>query len=154
MKVIVFYDRMTVHRKRFLVNKTNRCTEFQFYWYYYSACFGQPFCSSSGVLSCTSVLVHFIQSWWLFATRSKQSQPHKIYQSRCTTKNSWWWTERLSETCRVVIPIKLEFSASVGFIQKEIYSVFNFWNIIWRIYKIHFLYYEKHPNWAPLKPAN
>ena len=27
--------------------------------------------------------------------------------------------ERLPETCRVVIPIKLEFSASVGFIHKE-----------------------------------
>ena len=55
-----FYDRMTVHRNRFLVNKTNRCTEFQFYWYYYSTCFGQPFCSSS-VLSRTSALVHFMQ---------------------------------------------------------------------------------------------
>jgi hypothetical protein len=32
----LFYDRVTVHRSRFLVNKTNRCTEFQFYWYYYS----------------------------------------------------------------------------------------------------------------------
>ena len=31
-----------------LVNKTNRCTEFQFYWYYDSTCFGQPFCPSSG----------------------------------------------------------------------------------------------------------
>ena len=31
-----FYDRVTEHRNRFLVNKTNRCTEFQFYWYYYS----------------------------------------------------------------------------------------------------------------------
>ena len=48
---------MTVHRKRFLVNKTNRCTEFQFYWYYYSTCFGQPFCPSSGFLSRTTVLV-------------------------------------------------------------------------------------------------
>ena len=27
-----FYDLMTVHRNRFLVNKTNRCTEFQFSW--------------------------------------------------------------------------------------------------------------------------
>ena len=27
--------------------------------------------------------------------------------------------ERLPETCSVVIPIKLEFSASVGFIHKE-----------------------------------
>ena len=56
-----FYDPMTVHRNRFLVNKANRCTEFQFYWYYYSTCFGQPFCPSSGVLSCTSALAHFMQ---------------------------------------------------------------------------------------------
>jgi len=25
-----------------LVNKTNRCTEFQLYWYYDCTCFGQP----------------------------------------------------------------------------------------------------------------
>ena len=64
-----FYNRMTVHRNRFLVNKTNRCTEFQFYWYYDSTCFGQPFCPSSGVLSCTSALVHFMQLWH-FTSRS------------------------------------------------------------------------------------
>jgi len=46
-----------------LVNKTNRRTEFQFYWYYYSICFGQPFCPSSGVLTCTLALVHFMQLW-------------------------------------------------------------------------------------------
>jgi len=84
----------------FLLNKTNRCIEFQFYWYYDSTYFGQPFCPSSGVLSLTS-------------------QMHKMYQSRCKAKNSWWWTEWLPETCRIVIPIKLEFSASVGFIHKE-----------------------------------
>jgi hypothetical protein len=51
----------TVERMyRFLANKINRCTEFQFYWYYYSTCFGQPFCPSSGVLSRTSALVHFM----------------------------------------------------------------------------------------------
>jgi hypothetical protein len=47
------------------------------------------------------------------------SQLHKMYQSRCTAKNSWWWAERLPETCGIIIPIKLEFSASVGFIHKE-----------------------------------
>jgi hypothetical protein len=119
---------MTVHRNRFLVNKTNRCTEFQFDWYYYSTCFGQPFCPSSGVLSRTSALVHFMQLW-PFATRSrmefyptpgsKWSQLHKVYQSWCIAKNSWRWAERLPKTSRVVIPIKLEFSASVGFIHKE-----------------------------------
>jgi hypothetical protein len=49
---------------------------------------------------------------------SIRSQLHKMYQSRCTAKNSWWWAERLPETCVVVIPIKLVFSASVGFIHK------------------------------------
>jgi len=43
--------------------------------------------------------------------------------------------ERLSETCRVVIPINLEFSASVGFIHKEFvkmhgHTILNFPNII------------------------
>ena len=56
-----FYARMTVHRNRFLVNKTNRRTEIQFHWYYNSTCFGQPFCPSSRVLSRTSALVHFMQ---------------------------------------------------------------------------------------------
>ena len=58
---MAFYDRMTVHRNRFFVNKTNRCTEFQFYWYYDSTCFGQPFCPSSGILSRTAALVYFMQ---------------------------------------------------------------------------------------------
>jgi hypothetical protein len=104
------------------VNKTNRCTEFQFYWCYYSTRFGQPFCPSSGVLSRTSASVHFMQLWWTICClllAAKWSQLHKLYQSWCMAKNSWWWAERLPETCRVVIPIKLEFSASVGFIHKE-----------------------------------
>jgi hypothetical protein len=44
--------------RHFLVNKTNRRTEFQIYWYYDSTCFGQPFRPSSGVLIRTSALVH------------------------------------------------------------------------------------------------
>ena len=62
---------MTVHRDKFLVNETNRHTEFQFYWYYDSTCFGQHFCPSSGVLSRTSALVHFMQIWLPFATRNR-----------------------------------------------------------------------------------
>jgi len=62
---------MTVHRKRFLANKTSRRTEIQFYWYYDSACLGQPFCPSSGFLRRTSALVYFVQFWWPYATRSR-----------------------------------------------------------------------------------
>ena len=43
----------------YLVNETNRHTEFQFCWYYDSTCFGQPFCPSPVVLSRTLALVHF-----------------------------------------------------------------------------------------------
>jgi hypothetical protein len=50
---------------------------------------------------------------------NKRSQLHKVYQSPYTAKNAWLWAERLPETCRVVIPIKLEFSASVEFIHKK-----------------------------------
>jgi len=50
---------------KYLVDKTNKCTKFQFYWYYDCTCFGQPFCPSSGVLNRTSALVHFIRLWWL-----------------------------------------------------------------------------------------
>ena len=53
----------------------------------------------------------------------RSSNLHKIYQCRCRPKNSWWWAERLPETSRVIIPINLEFSASVGFIHKEFVSV-------------------------------
>jgi hypothetical protein len=119
---------MTVHRNRFLVNKTNICTEFHLYWYYYSTYFGQPFCPSSGVLKpyigfgtfyaiVINRLLLGVGSKLLVANGS--SQLHKMYQSWCTAKKSWWWAERLSETCRVVIPIKLEFSASVGFMHKD-----------------------------------
>jgi len=82
---------MTVHRNRFLVNKTNRCTEFQFYWYYNSICFRQPFLPGAGWHTCHP------------APGSKRSSKlHKMYQSQCTAKNSWWWAERLPETCRVL----------------------------------------------------
>jgi hypothetical protein len=61
----LYLSRSNINTK-FLVNKTNRCTEFQLYWCYYSTCFRQPFRPSSGVLSRTSALVHFMQlcySW-------------------------------------------------------------------------------------------
>jgi len=74
---------------------------------------------------------YILQIWLPFVTRSRMerssilllvtngNQICKMYQCRCTAKNSWWWAEGLPETCRVVIPIKLEFSASVGFIHWE-----------------------------------
>jgi hypothetical protein len=114
------------------MNKTNKCTEFQFYWYDDSTCFGQPFCPPPGILSCTSALVHYMELWWPYATRSTTTAynvPKQMYGSEL-----WWWTEKLPETCRVVIPIKVEFSASVGFINFKAETCSTFWtkkDIVW-----------------------
>jgi len=72
--------------------------------------------------NCSSILLHPAPgSKW-------SSNQHKIYQCRCMAENSWWWAERLPETRRVVIPIKLEFSASVGFIHKELPVKWHYWS--------------------------
>jgi hypothetical protein len=48
-------------------------------------------------------------------------------------RSSWWWAERLPETCRAIITnIKLELSASVGFIHQEFRSqvwVWGLWSV-------------------------
>ena len=42
----------------------------------------------------------------------------------CTVKNSWWWTEELSETCRVLFQKQIsEISASSWFYYKRISSL-------------------------------
>jgi hypothetical protein len=82
-------------------------------WYILCSC-DEPFATRSKMEQ-----MQMQSSSILLLVANGSSQLHKMYQSRCTAKNSWWWAERLPETRRVVIPIKLEFSASVGFIDKE-----------------------------------
>jgi len=74
------------------VNKTNKCAEFQFF-------LGITTLHVSGSLS-----AHHQEFLAVHPTAgSKRSQQlHKMYKSRYTAKNSWWWAERLPETCRVV----------------------------------------------------
>jgi hypothetical protein len=108
---------MTVHRDRFLVNKTNRCTEFQFYWYYDSTCSGQSFCPSKGVLSRTSALVqfkHFGDRVLPAAGKHSVTKLRKLYHAdvRHRTPDDG---QKACPKYVVVIPIKLELSASVGF---------------------------------------
>jgi hypothetical protein len=109
-----------MHRDRFLVNKTNRSTEFQFYWYYHSTCFRQSFCPSSGVLSRNRM--ELCSTLFLIANGHHNCINCTKADVRLRTPDDG--QERLPETCRVVIPIKLEFGASVGLIHKE--SVFCF----------------------------
>jgi len=54
---------------------------------WHSTCFGQYFCPSSGVQICT--------------------YSNQIDTVVCTVFNSWWWTERRPETCRVSFQNKI-----------------------------------------------
>jgi len=76
---------VTVHRVKFLKIKPTRCTNFSnLFWDWKSTCFGQLLCPSSGVF-----LLYIQQTCMTYTI------------GVCTLKNSWWWTEELSETCRL-----------------------------------------------------
>ena len=79
------------------MNQTNRRTEFQIYWYYDSTCFGQPFRPSSGVISRTSVLVHFMQFWWPFTTRSRMERNTNKFGIQCVC---WFYSQGICHDAR------------------------------------------------------
>jgi hypothetical protein len=97
----VFDVHVTVRRDKFLTIKSTTCTNFSnLFVEWNSTCFGQFLCPSSGVFHCThNSGIHHI--CLLTAARSCQKTCMTYTTAVCTVKNSWWWTEELSETCRV-----------------------------------------------------
>jgi len=77
----------------------------------YSTCFRQFLCPSSGVFRCTQSdgICHW--KWNCssilipFASCQQTCMTYTI--AVCTVKNSIWWTEELSETCRVSFQNKI-----------------------------------------------
>ena len=93
----------------FLIIKPTRCTNFSnLFLEWNSKYFGQFLCPASGVFHCThnNGLRH---TGLLTACEQEQMLRLTSYQQTCmtytiavcTVKNSWWWTEELSEICRV-----------------------------------------------------
>ena len=61
--------------------------------------------------------VQVIQVCWQVASRIRKEhqQTHKTYTiALCTVKNSWWWTDELSETCRILFQNKFEKLVHLG----------------------------------------
>ena len=116
-KKAVFDVHVTVHRDKFLKIKPTRCTDFSYLFLEWnSTCFGQFLCTSSGVLfTVHTAMVYVIQVCWQLASRLLAScMTYTIAVS--TVKNSLWWTEELSEICRVSFQEKIwEISASSWF---------------------------------------
>ena len=86
----LFDVHVTVHRDKFLKMKPTRCTNFSnLFLEWNSTCFWQFLCPSSGVSHCTHSNGICQRGLLTYAI------------AVCAVKNSWWWTEELSETCRV-----------------------------------------------------
>ena len=94
----------------FLIIKPTRYTNFSnLFLEWNSTCFGQFLCPSSGVF-------HFTHSNGIC---QQTCMTYTI--AVCTVKNSWWWTEELSETCRISFRKWIwEISASSWFIIRNL----------------------------------
>ena len=97
---------------KFVIIKPTRCTNYSnLFLEWNSTCFGQFLCPSSGVFHCThsNGICHTgllaaceqDQDGILILLTSCQQTCMTYTIAVCTVKNSWWWTEELSETCRV-----------------------------------------------------
>jgi len=107
-----------------LIIKPTRCTSFlNLFLEWNTTCFGQFLCPSSGDFHCihssgtcichTGLLTACeqdqdetaIPSWScsqgssILILLASCQQTYMTYTIVCTVKNSWWWTEELSETC-------------------------------------------------------
>jgi len=113
---------MTVHRDTFPCNKPTRCTNF-------SNLFSKETLHVSDSSSVhhqeffivNTTIVYVIQVCWQLASRIRMESSSILIlfascQQTCmtytiavfTVKNYWWWTEKLSETCRVSFQNKFE----------------------------------------------
>ena len=85
----------------------HQCIKFILFWNY-STCFGRSFRPSSGVQDCTYSNRHMSNRYcWLLARGNELPLASRLYIQQlpvavCTVVNSWRWTERPSETCRVI----------------------------------------------------
>jgi len=98
---------VTMHRDKFLYNKPTRCTNFSnLFW---NETLHVSDSSSVHHHECFTVhtaMVYVIQVCWQLASCQQTCMTYTI--AVCTVKHSWWWTEELSETCRVSFQNKFE----------------------------------------------
>ena len=111
---------VTVHRKKFLYNKPTRCTNFSnLFWKVTLHVSNSSPVHQQEFFTVHTAMAHVIQVmltaceryqdvpfWSRSQCVSKTSMTYTI--AVCTVKNSWWWTEELSKTCRVSFRNKFE----------------------------------------------
>jgi len=104
-----------------VINSYNkiRCTNFSnLFLEYNSTSFGQFLCPPSGVFHCkhSNGMCHR----GLLTACELSANLYDIYYCCVYSENSWWWTEELTETCRVLFQKQIwEISVSSWFSYKN-----------------------------------
>ena len=84
------YVQVTVHRDKLCTKQPTRCIKYpEFILSYNSTCFGHLLCPSSGVICCTH------GNWYVSCRLCDRFLAESGW-------NSWWWAQRMPETCRVL----------------------------------------------------
>ena len=125
---------MTVHRDKFLIIKPTRCTNFSnLFWNETLHVSDSSSVHHQEFFTVHTVMVYVIQVFWQLASRIRMERSSILILlascqqtcitytiAVCTVKSSWWWTEELSETCRVSFQNKFEKLVHlVGFIIRK-----------------------------------
>ena len=121
-RLVAFDGQVTVHREKFLTIKPTGCINFSnLFLEGNSTCFGHFLYSSAGVIHCTHsngicytglltassrIRIELSSVLILLASCLQTCMTYTI--AVCKVNNSWWWTEELSETCRVSFQNKFE----------------------------------------------
>jgi len=125
---------VTVHRDKFLIIKPTRCCKFSnLFWKETLHVLDSFSVHHQEFFTVHTAIVYVIQVCWQLAGMIRMihssilillascQQTYMTYTTAvCTVKNSWWWTEKLSRTCRVSFQNKFEnLQHLIGFIVRN-----------------------------------
>jgi hypothetical protein len=100
--------RVTVHHDKFLYNKPTRYTNFSNLFWKEKLHVSDSSSGHHQFFTVHTAMVYVIQVCWQLASGIRMILLTSCQQTCmtytiavCTVKNTWWWTEELSKTCRV-----------------------------------------------------
>ena len=110
------YIHETVHRNWFLLNNQPEALVIQIYSVIKLHVSGIFSAHHQEFPTVQSAMVSFMQVWWPLPSRVRmelQFHPDsawkrsskacmKLTSAECTAENSWWWAEKMAETCRIL----------------------------------------------------
>jgi len=123
---VFFYVCVTVHRKNFLFNKTDRRTNFPSLFCQETLhVSGSSFAHHQEFSTVHLALVYIMQFWWQLSSCHQNCMTYT--SAECTVENCWWWAKELPETCRVSWQNKLEKSVRLlALLNSNHFSIFFF----------------------------